>query len=128
MDFDKISLIAFKEENMPNDSTILELLIYYMIKELYIKHYRKQINTEDAEKEKNKIKAYYEKELKNINFKESLYKKAIDNMTKSDYEIIQLIKLINKNEDIKEILDIAISCISNITSNLPLLTTYKEKY
>ena len=62
MNFDNISLLAYKEEEMPNSSSNIELLTYYMLKDLYIKYYKKQINDENAKNQKQKIKTFYEKQ------------------------------------------------------------------
>lgn len=128
MDFDNIALIAFKEEEMPKSSSTIELLVYYMLKELYIKHYKKQINDEDAKLEKQKIKSFYDKQTSIENFDSKLRKQVADNIREGENEVVSIIKLINQNSDIKPICDIAINCISHLTNNTVLKRMYEEKY
>lgn len=128
MDFDNIALIAFKEEEMPKSSSTIELLVYYMLKELYIKHYKKQINDEDAKLEKQKIKSFYDKQTSIENFDSKLRKQVADNIREGENEVVSIIKLINQNSDIKPICDIAINCISHLTDNTVLKRMYEEKY
>ena len=128
MDFDNIALIAFKEEEMPKSSSTILLLVYYMLKELYIKHYKKQINDEDAKLEKQKIKSFYDKQTSIENFDSKLRKQVADNIREGENEVVSIIKLINQNSDIKPICDIAINCISHLTNNTVLKRMYEEKY
>lgn len=128
MDFDNIALIAFKKEEMPKSSSTIELLVYYMLKELYIKHYKKQINDEDAKLEKQKIKSFYDKQTSIENFDSKLRKQVADNIRNGEDEVISITKLINQNAEIKQICDIAISCISHLTDNVVLQRMYEEKY
>lgn len=128
MDFEKISLIAFREEKMPDCSTDIELLTYYKLKELYIKHYRKQINDEDAKKEKQKIKGLYYKQVSLEEFYSNLHKKISDNIRSGENDLIKLSKMINNNATEKELLDVAIPCIYKLTDDIMLLKAYQEKY
>lgn len=128
MDFEKISFIAFKEEDMPEQSSLVELLTYYRLKELYIKHYKKQINSEEAKKEKQKIKAFYDKQVSMDNFDSELRKQVSDNIVASEDEVVQMIKSMNNKADIKQICDIAISCVAHLTNNTMLEKIYKENY
>ena len=128
MNFDNISLLAYKEEEIPNSSSNIELLTYYMLKDLYIKYYKKQINDENAKNQKQKIKTFYEKQTSLEKFDFDLSKQIANNIRKSENEIINIIKLINQNSDIKPICDIAINCISHLTDNTVLKRIYEEKY
>lgn len=128
MDFEKISLIAFKEENMPDSCSNSELIAYYRLKELYIKHYRKQINDEEAKKEKQKIKGMYEKQTSLDNFYKSLHQKISDNIRLGENNLIKLSKMMNNNASEKELLNVAIDCIYRLTDDIMLVKMYKEKY
>ena len=128
MDFEKIALIAFKEEKMPETSTNIELVTYYMLKELYIKHYKKQINDEQGQEEKRRIKSFYDKNTALEKFDKDLNKRVADNILKGSANVTQLGKMIKEKKSEKELLNIAMECIANLTDNPLFLQSYKENY
>lgn len=128
MDFDKISLIAYKEEEMPKTATNVEMLAYYRLKELYIKHYKKQITEEQGTKIKQKIKSQYEKDTSICEFNEKLNQKISKAIMKSEEEICEINKMIRDKKTEREILDKSISCISHLTDNPVFLENYLNNY
>ena len=128
MDFEKIALIAFKEEKMPENSTNVELVTYYMLKELYIKHYKKQINDEQGQEEKRRIKSYYDKNTALEKFDRDLNKRVADNILKGSHNVTELGKMMKEKRPEKELLNVAMECIANLTDNPLFFQSYKENY
>lgn len=120
MDFEIISKLAYRESQMPNNATNLELLIYYMLKDLYNKHYQGKISDEMGKNEKNKIQAFYVEQLKQENFYHQLMKELSENIKIAEDDVRKITKMLNNNDTSDDILKIALDCISKLVNDRTL--------
>lgn len=120
MEFEIISNLAYREGQMPKEATILELLIYYMLKDLYNKHYQGKLDTEQGKKEKNKIEAYYNEQLKYEKFYKELMNTLANNTKMAEDDLCRITKMLNAKEKPEEILKVALNCIANLVNDSTL--------
>lgn len=129
MDIEKISILAYNEEEMPKGcSSTVELLTYYMLKDLYNRHFNKKISEEDAKKEKKKIEKMYEQQTSLENFYCNISKKINEDLSRSEDLIYEITKMINEKKDEKDVLPKCIECISKMSRNSMLQAMYDENY
>ena len=94
----------------------------------YLKHYKKQITEEQGIKEKERIKADYDKQTTLKEFNDSINRRTSEGIVKSESEVSKINCMIREKRPEKEILDVAISCISNLLDNPLFLDNYKQNY
>lgn len=94
---------------------LLELHLYLVIKQILIMYFNNQINKEQANIQKQKAVAIYEKNLKQYEFESTMFREHIETLQSTEELRTKLRKIITKEntteEDIYEGFNIALSVL-----------------
>lgn len=113
MDFDKISIKAYNEEELDDYSTLAERYAYMQLKELYERYRYNDFSKEQAKQIKNKIKKQYMQDLS----EEKMIKKIFEEHNKKTIENETLLYQLMKSNKKDEVIDISLKIISNCLNN-----------
>lgn len=113
MDFDKISIKAYNEEELDDYSTLAERYAYMQLKELYERYRYNDFSKEQARQIKNKIKKQYMQDLS----EEKMIKKIFEEHNKKTIENETLLYQLMKSSKKDEVIDISLKIISNCLNN-----------
>ena len=128
MEFEEISKKAYIKDELRDNPTILEQLIWYKMIELYQQYSRGDITLENSIEKKNKIKHFYLTELKNQNFWKELHDERYKNVRESEDMLKDILKKENEKIPEKELIKLLIDYIVKITGIVPIKTSYKSNY
>lgn len=128
MEFEEISKKAYIKDELKDNSTILDQLIWYKMVELYQQYSRGDITLENSIEKKNKIKHFYLTELKNQNFWKELHDERYKNVRESEDMLKDILKKENEKIPEKELIKLLIDYIVKITGIVPIKTSYKSNY
>lgn len=128
MEFEEISKKAYIKDELKDNSTILDQLIWYKMIELYEQYSRGDISLESSIEKKNKIKHFYLTELKNQNFWKELHDERYKNVRESEDMLKDILKKENEKIPEKELIKLLIDYIVKITGIVPIKTSYKSNY
>lgn len=117
MDFETISKLAYREGQMPKNISNLEQLIYYMLKDLYNRHYSGKISEEEGKKEKKKIEVFYEEQLRTEKFNKELMTDISNNIKTAEDDVCTIMKMAKEKETPEKILPIALKCIGKLVND-----------
>ena len=105
------------------DYSLLELHLYLVIKQILKMYFNNQINKEQANIYKQQAVSKYEKDIKNYEFQQSMFKEHIKNIRDTEDLRRKLRKKLNNNEEITEA---SLSDIINICLEI-IEITYERK-
>lgn len=128
MEFEEISKKAYIKDELRDNPTILEQLIWYKMVELYEQYSKGNITLESSIEKKNKIRHFYLTELKNQNFWKELYDERYKNIRESEDMLKDILKKENEKIPEKELIKLLIDYIVKITGIVPIKTSYKSNY
>lgn len=128
MEFEEISKKAYIKDELRDNPTILEQLIWYKMVELYEQYSKGNITLESSIEKKNKIRHFYLTELKNQNFWKELYDERYKNIKESEDMLKDILKKENEKIPEKELIKLLIDYIVKITGIVPIKTSYKSNY
>ena len=128
MEFEEISKKAYIKDELRDNPTILEQLIWYKMVELYEQYSKGNITLESSIEKKNKIRHFYLTELKNQNFWKELHDERYKNVRKSEDMLKDILKKENEKIPEKELIKLLIDYIVKITGIVPIKTSYKSNY
>ena len=128
MEFEEISKKAYIKDELKDNSTILDQLIWYKMIELYEQYSRGDISLESSIEKKNKIRHFYLTELKNQNFWKELHDERYKNVRESEDMLKDILKKENEKIPEKELIKLLIDYIVKITGIVPIKTSYKSNY
>ena len=128
MEFEEISKKAYIKDELRDNPTILEQLIWYKMVELYEQYSKGNITLESSIEKKNKIRHFYLTELKNQNFWKELYDERYKNIRESEDMLKDILKKEDEEISEKELIKLLIDYIVKITGIVPVKTKYKKNY
>lgn len=128
MEFEEISKKAYIKDELRDNPTILEQLIWYKMVELYEQYSKGNITLESSIEKKNKIRHFYLTELKNQNFWQELHDERYKNVRESEDMLKDILKKENEKIPEKELIKLLIDYIVKITGIVPIKTSYKSNY
>lgn len=128
MEFEEISKKAYIKDELRDNPTILEQLIWYKMVELYEQYSKGNITLESSIEKKNKIRHFYLTELKNQNFWKELHDERYKNVRESEDMLKDILKKENEKIPEKELIKLLIDYIVKITGIVPIKTSYKSNY
>lgn len=128
MEFEEISKKAYIKDELRDNPTILEQLIWYKMVELYEQYSKGNITLENSIEKKNKIKHFYLMELKNQNFWKELHDERYKNVRESEDMLKDILKKENEKIPEKELIKLLINYIVKITGIVPVKTNYEKNY
>ena len=89
-------------QDIPQDYSLLEMHCYLCLKKVILMYQNNQLSKEQAVGIKIRINAEYEKQKKEYEFQQSLYKKHIENISNTENLRTRLRKRLNSKEPITE--------------------------
>lgn len=89
-------------QDIPQDYSLLEMHCYFCLKKVILMYQNNQLSKEQAVGIKVRINAEYEKQKKEYEFQQSLYKKHIENISETENLRTRLRKRLNSKEPITE--------------------------
>ena len=128
MEFEEISKKAYIKDELRDNPTILEQLIWYKMVELYEQYSKGNITLESSIEKKNKIRHFYLTELKNQNFWKELYDERYKNIRESEDMLKDILKKENEKVPEKKLIKLLINYIVKITGIVPVKTNYEKNY
>lgn len=128
MEFEEISKKAYIKDELRDNPTILEQLIWYKMVELYEQYSKGNITLESSIEKKNKIRHFYLTELKSQNFWKELHDERYKNVRESEDMLKDILKKENEKIPEKELIKLLIDYIVKITGIVPIKTSYKSNY
>ena len=128
MEFEEISKKAYIKDELRDNPTILEQLIWYKMVELYEQYSKGNITLESSIEKKNKIRHFYLTELKNQNFWKELHDERYKNIKESEDMLKDILNKENEKIPEKELIKLLIDYIVKITGIVPIKTSYKSNY
>ena len=128
MEFEEISKKAYIKDELRDNPTILEQLIWYKMVELYEQYSKGNITLESSIEKKNKIRHFYLTELKNQNFWKELHDERYKNVRESEDMLKDILKKENEKIPEKELIKLLIDYIVKITGIVPVKTNYEKNY
>lgn len=109
--FEKLSLKAYKDNEISEDNNIIDKYYYIKLKELYLDYKCGKIDKEKAEIKKKKLKTGYCSEKKYYERYLRICKEYNDNRIQIEYDLSK----IKKSKDKDEILKLALDILSKMT-------------
>lgn len=128
MEFEEISKKAYIKDELRDNPTILEQLIWYKMVELYEQYSKGNITLESSIEKKNKIRHFYLTELKNQNFWKELYDERYKNIKESEDMLKDILNKENEKVPEKKLIKLLINYIVKITGIVPVKTNYEKNY
>lgn len=99
------------EKGETDDMNLLELHCFLCIYQLLVMYHNNQISKDQATKLKQKIFRDYNNNVRDYEFKESMFNEHIENIKKTEKLNTLLRKQLNSNTELNEILNTAIEII-----------------
>lgn len=128
MDFEEISKMAYKKEHLNNNSTPLEQLIWYKMRELYKDYAMHNLSFEESQQKKIKIGAYYRQQIRIQQFDKELHDQRYKNIRESELMLKEILKDIESKKPEKEITKELIEYVVKITGIVPIKTEFENNY
>lgn len=106
-------------KGIPEGYNLVESYCHLLISELMVMYRRGEITKEQATKEKERILGEYEKEVREWEFKEDLYKKHIESIKRTECSRMKLRELLRDGEEVTEgrmaeVINVAMSIIMEV--------------
>ena len=128
MDFEEISKMAYKNQYLGNNSSILEQLMWYKMKEIYSDYANSNLSFEDSQNKKNKLNSYYKQQIRLQNFYKELKDERYARIKESEKMLKEILKSEKEKIPEKELMEKLIDYVVKITGIVPIRTEYQKNY
>lgn len=128
MDFEEISKMAYKNQYLGNNSSILEQLMWYKMKEIYSDYANSNLSFEDSQNKKNKLNSYYKQQIRLQNFYKELKDERYARIKESEEMLKEILKSEKEKIPEKELMEKLIDYVVKITGIVPIRTEYQKNY
>lgn len=128
MDFEEISKMAYKNQYLGNNSSILEQLMWYKMKEIYSDYANSNLSFEDSQNKKNKLNSYYKQQIRLQNFYKDLKDERYARIKESEEMLKEILKSEKEKIPEKELMEKLIDYVVKITGIVPIRTEYQKNY
>lgn len=128
MEFEQITDMAYRKDELPNSSSILEQLIWHKMVLIYQDYNKKAIDIDESIKRKEKLKSFFIMQKRLENFYKDLHDERYKNIRECEDMLKELQKAEENEVSEKELLKMCIDYISKITGIIPIKTLYTKHY
>ena len=128
MDFEEISKMAYKKEKLSRSNSILEQLVWYKMKEVYEDYNKGKYDFNQSQVNKGKVESFYLQQMRLNKFYEDLKEERYKHIRESEDILKNILKAEQNKVSEKELTEMLIDYIVEITGNVPIKTEYKKNY
>lgn len=128
MEFENISNLAYIKNNLPLSSSILEQLVWYKMKEVYENYAKGIYSLEESKKQKGKVAAFYEQQMRIQNFDKEHHDEIYKNIREADNLLKEILKDEENKIPEKELTKKLVDYVVKITGIVPIKTEYEKSY
>ena len=128
MQFENISNLAYIKNNLPLGSSILEQLVWYKMKEVYENYSKGIYSLEESKKQKGKVAAFYEQQMRIQNFDKEHHDEIYKNIREADNLLKEILKDEENKIPEKELTRKLVDYVVKITGIVPIKTEYENSY